>query len=65
VTAGGTYDRATHPPALIPSEACDRTHPDHEWWVGGRGWCCDQDCPDHAYGAPGSLDRRRSLRGEI
>jgi len=34
----------------IPFEAMDRTHPDHNWWVNGRGWCYDPNCPAHAYG---------------
>jgi len=38
--------------ATIPSEAWDHTHPDHEWWVNGRGWCFDDSCPDHTYGRP-------------
>lgn len=42
--------------ATVPSEAWDRTHPDHDWWATPRGWCYDADCSDHAYGPVG---RRR------
>jgi hypothetical protein len=38
--------------ATVPPEAWDNTHPDHESWTGGRGWCFDRDCPDHTYGRP-------------
>jgi hypothetical protein len=38
---------------LVPPEAWDRTHPDHNWWVNGRGWCFDEDCPDHVSRKPG------------
>lgn len=41
-----------HGPGLIPHEAMDHTHPDHNWWVNGRGWCYDPDCPTHTYGRP-------------
>lgn len=36
----------------VPPEAWDHTHPDHDWWTNGRGWCFDRDCPDHTYGPP-------------
>lgn len=39
---------------LIPPEAWDHKHPDHDWWVNGRSWCFDQQCPDHAYRQPGT-----------
>lgn len=39
--------------ATVPSEAWDCSHPDHGWWVNGRGWCYDEACPDHVYRKPG------------
>jgi hypothetical protein len=40
----------------VPPEAWDCTHPDHEWWVDGRDWCYDPECPDHTYGEPTEED---------
>ena len=36
--------------ATVPAEAWDCSHPDHDWWVNGRGWCYDPECPQHDYG---------------
>lgn len=36
----------------VPPEAWDREHPDHAWWVNGRGWCYDPACTDHTFGRP-------------
>ncbi len=45
--------------ATVPSEAWDNAHPDHDWWVNGRGWCYDPDCPQHDYGPPAAEHQAR------